>query len=91
MSHKGYIQAMKGPIPPMDTTVRNLDPEAYRRLKAWAAARGVTIGTALSEIIVDRIPKTQPRLRSFGDLPSEDFGPGTETLSEDVDDILYGG
>lgn len=33
----------------MDTTIRNLDPEAYRRFKARAALEGRTLGEAVSE------------------------------------------
>ena len=33
----------------MDTTVRNLDPDAYRRIKARAALDGKTVGEAVSE------------------------------------------
>lgn len=35
----------------MDTTIRNLDAEAYRRIKARAALEGVTLGEAVSEAI----------------------------------------
>ena len=62
----------------MDIKVRNLNAEAYRRLKAWASARGVTIGTALGDLIRERIPGNHTPLRSFGELPAEDFGRGSE-------------
>ena len=35
----------------MDITIRNLDAEAYRRIKARAALEGVTLGEAVSEAI----------------------------------------
>ena len=35
----------------MDITIRNLDEEAYRRIKARAALEGVTLGEAVSEAI----------------------------------------
>lgn len=35
----------------MDTTIRNLDAEAYRRIKARAALEGRTLGEAVSEAI----------------------------------------
>jgi len=33
----------------MDTTIRNLDEDAFRRLKARAAVEGKTIGEAMTE------------------------------------------
>lgn len=35
----------------MDITIRNLDGEAYRRIKARAALEGLTLGEAVSEAI----------------------------------------
>jgi plasmid stability protein len=35
----------------MDTTIRNLDPKAYRALKARAAMTGKTVGQAVNEAI----------------------------------------
>ena len=35
----------------MDTTIRNLDPRAYRALKAQASFEGRTIGDAVNEAI----------------------------------------
>jgi plasmid stability protein len=35
----------------MDTTIRNLDDEAYRRIKSRAALEGRTLGEAVSEAI----------------------------------------
>lgn len=33
----------------MDTTIRKIDPEVYRKFKAAAALRDVTMGTAVTE------------------------------------------
>lgn len=91
MSDKRYVYQHLRRINRVDTTIRNLDPEAYRRLKTWAAARGVAVGPALSELIRARLPKSTGRPKSFADFPIADFGPGSETLSDDIDEILYGG
>ena len=37
----------------MDTTVRNLDEEAYRRAKARAALEGKNIGEVISEALLE--------------------------------------
>lgn len=76
----------------MDTTIRNLDEDAYRALKSWAALRGVTVGQAMSEIIHERLgrPDTWPKRGSLRDLPMFKGRKGDETLSQDVDRIVYG-
>jgi plasmid stability protein len=76
----------------VDTTIRNLDDEAYRALKAWAALHDKSIGEAMSDMIRSQVGHPQPWFRagSILDLPPVDFGKGTERLSEDVDEIAYG-
>lgn len=77
----------------MDKTIRNLDPGVYRTLKARAAAEGKTVGEAVNEAIaayVARPPVAADSTKSLGDLAPQDLGPGTETLSEDIDAIVYG-
>ncbi len=76
----------------MDKTIRNLDESAYRALKARAANEGRSVGEAVNEAIrlyLSR-PATAAGSASLADLTPEDLGPGTETLSGDVDSIVYG-
>ena len=76
----------------MDTTIRNIDEEAYRRLRTWAAHEGIGIGEALSRLVFRHVHPTPARKRrvSFWDLKPTGWGPGTERTSEEVDDIVYG-
>jgi hypothetical protein len=76
----------------MDTTIRNLDEDAFRRLKARAAAEGKTLGEALSEAMRDYAswPWGTPKTGSLGDLKPRNFGKGTEHLSQEIDAIVYG-
>lgn len=75
----------------MDKTIRNLDARAYRALKARAAAEGRTVGAVVSEAIAAYLARpVASGTGSLADLVPEDLGPGTETLSEDVDAIVYG-
>ena len=76
----------------MDTTIRNLDDEAYRALKARAAMDGLTMGQAVNEAIRAYLarPRSTAQSGSLLDLTPEEYPPGTETLSEDVDTIVYG-
>jgi len=77
----------------MDTTVRNLDQDAYRALRARAVLEGRTVGELISEAIqvyLGRAPAKRGKasLRAFHPEP---YPEGNEHLSSDVDAIVYGG
>jgi plasmid stability protein len=76
----------------MDTTVRNLDEQAYRELKARAALEGRPIGETLSEAIrvYLRTAPVLPRDGSLAELRPEPYAAGTERLSEEIDAVVYG-
>jgi plasmid stability protein len=76
----------------MDTTIRNLDSEAYRRLKAHAALAGMTIGEAMNEAIRTYLAQQQPFTGSgsLADWEPEAYPAGNERLSEEIDRIVYG-
>ncbi|HUP21036.1 MAG TPA: hypothetical protein VM778_13950 [Gemmatimonadota bacterium] len=77
----------------MDTTIRNLDEDAYRQLKARAALEGKTIGQTVNEAIRAFVATRPPTARSYDwkDLEPLQFPPGNERLSEEIDAIVYGG
>jgi len=77
----------------MDTTIRNLDRNAYRSLKARAALTGKTVGEAVNEAIraylaQQRLPERRGSLRDLAPWP---FPEGSERLSEETDRVVYGG
>jgi plasmid stability protein len=76
----------------MDTTVRNLDEEAYRSLRARAVMEGRTVGELINEAIRAYLARTgQPkRTASLRDLHPEPFPEGNERLSSEIDAIVYG-
>jgi plasmid stability protein len=76
----------------MDATIRNLDEETFRALKARAALRGKTIGEMVNEAVRAYLarPDVAVRRRSLKELVPEEFPPGNENLSEQVDQIVYG-
>lgn len=75
----------------MDTTVRNLDEEAYRELKARAALEGKTVGETLNEAIRAYLGQPRPRkTRSVLDWKPEDYGKANARLSEEIDEVAYG-
>jgi len=78
--------------------IRNIDPRAYRMLKSRAALEGRPIGAVLSDAmrlyLAGHIITRKTRKKgstSIADLPSWDFGPGSERWSEEIDEVLYGG
>jgi plasmid stability protein len=76
----------------MDTTVRNLDPQAYRALRARAAIEGRTVGDLINEAIRAYLARAR-EMRGSGTLRSlrpEPFPEGNEVLSFEVDTIVYG-
>lgn len=77
----------------MDTTIRNLDARLYRAMLARAKAQKRTVGSlandAFRAFLSHPRPARSPR-HSFLDFKPVDFGPGTESLSEQIDEILYG-
>jgi hypothetical protein len=76
----------------MDTTIRNLDKEAYRALRAHAALTGKTIGEVVNEAIrwyLSR-PQTSSKRGSLRNLRHESYPKGNERLSEEIDKIVYG-
>ena len=78
----------------MDTTIRNLDKETYRALKARAALTGQTIGDVLNEAIqcyLTRPEMSSKRQGSLRDLTPEKYPKGSRRLSEEIDTIVYGG
>ena len=76
----------------MNKTIRNLDKEAYKALKARAALRGKTMGEVVSEAIRCYIarPKALPKRGSLRALRPERYPKGNERLSEEIDPIQYG-
>jgi hypothetical protein len=76
----------------MDTTIRNLDKEAYRALKARAALTGKTIGEVVTEAIRFYLarPEALSKRGSLRTLTPENYPQGNERLSEEIDHIVYG-
>ncbi len=77
---------------PVDTTIRNLDQNVYRAIKARAALRGRTVGDVVNEALrayLDR-PVASKRRASLRALQPEPYPEGNEKLSREIDSIVYG-
>jgi hypothetical protein len=76
----------------MDSTIRNLDRRLYQQLRRRAKANRMTVGEAMNQAMKAYLawPQFKKTGVSILDVKPEDFGPGNERLSEEIDDIVYG-
>jgi plasmid stability protein len=77
----------------MDKTIRNLDERAYRELRARAVTQGRTVGDLLNDAMRSYLSQVSPSQRNstLRALVPESFPEGNEHLSEEIDEIVYGG
>lgn len=76
----------------MDTTIRNLDEQAYRAIRARAVIEGRPAGELITEAIRSYVARTAVR-RASGSLRAlkpEPFPAGNENLSAEIDAVVYG-
>jgi hypothetical protein len=76
----------------MDTTVRNLDPQAYRAIRAQAVLERRTVGELISEAIREYLAHGTAK-RGGGTLRAlrpEPYPEGNEGLTLEIDAIVYG-
>jgi plasmid stability protein len=76
----------------MDTTIRNLNEELYRALRARAVLEKRTTSDLLNEAIrgyLARVPMPR-RSSSLRELKPEPYPPGNEGLSLEIDAVVYG-
>jgi len=75
----------------MDTTIRNLDKEAYRSLRAQAVMEGRPVGELITDAIRLYLSRVQPRKHStLRELRPEPYPAGNEDLSVEIDRVVYG-
>ncbi len=84
----------------MDRTIRNLDEDLYRSMKAQAALSGKPLGELVNEALSIYLAFKRPTAFAFPeskktmrilDIKPVDFPPGNENLSREIDEVLYGG
>jgi plasmid stability protein len=73
----------------MDTTIRNIDPIIYKKLKTKAAQEGISIGEAVTKAISEWLGLTKKKKRSIIDIEPEHFGYQYRNLSEEIDEVIY--
>lgn len=74
----------------MDTTIRHIDENVYRKLKAKAALEGLSIGEAITEAIKTWLGYRKEKKASILDIKPVRSNRKNKMLSVEVDSILYG-
>jgi plasmid stability protein len=73
----------------MDTTIRNIDPIVYKKLKTKASQEGISIGEAVTRAITEWLGLTKKKNISIIDIEPEHFGYQYRNLSEEIDEVIY--
>ena len=71
-------------------TVKEIDEDSFKELKAFAAKGKITIGAALTLAIKKLLSQTRKKRKDLAELAPINWGPGTEHLSEQIDEVIYG-
>jgi len=71
-------------------TVKEVDKETFNELKAEAIKRKIKVGMALTWAIENWLSSLKKTKESLSDWKPRKWGPGTEHLSEQIDEVLYG-
>jgi len=77
----------------MNITIRDVDERVFREFKTEAVRDGSTLGNALTRAIELWLKHSNQRKKdkkSLSHLKSFDWGEGTEKVSIEVDETLYG-
>jgi len=84
-----FIYSIATHVLHMDTTIRNIDPFVYKKLKTKAAQEGISIGEAVTKALSEWLGLAKKKTGSVIDIKPEHFGYQYRNLSEEIDEILY--
>ena len=70
-------------------TVKEVNEQAFRKLKSFAVQRKMNVGTALSLAIESWLSNMKTKHDTLSQLRPINWGKGTEHLSEEADSVLY--
>lgn len=72
----------------MTISIRNVDEKLFKKFKIEAKKRDMNIGQAVNHAMRKWLnEEKKPSILEFEPMS---FGPGSERLSEEIDEILYG-
>lgn len=76
----------------MNITIRGLDEGVFRRFKAKAVEEGMKLGEALTQAMEMWVRQRSLKPKaSLMDIRPFNWGEGTEKVSIEIDQIIYGG
>lgn len=77
---------------PGTITIRGADKGLFLEFKAEAVRERKRVGDVFNALIREWLSRHKPTQRKLSllDIKPFDFGPGTENLSQEVDEVLYG-
>ncbi len=73
----------------MTISVRNVDEELFKEFQIEAKRRNMITGEAMNEAIRSWMRSKQKKPGMLA-MKTWNFGAGTENLSQEVDEVLYG-
>ena len=73
----------------VDVLIKKVDDRAYKTAKILAIKNEKNVGEIVSEAVM--LLARQQQRKGLKSIKPFKFGPGTENLSMEIDDILYGG
>ena len=76
----------------MNVCVRGIREDVFRQFKAESIREGKKMGEAVNEALNLWLRENQPTQtkRRLCELKPVHFGPGTENLSREIDELVYG-
>lgn len=75
----------------MNICVKSVDGEIFKEFRAEAVREGLNVGKALNFAMQEWLEKSEKKPKmSILDLKPWNWGKGTERLSEEADEVLYG-
>lgn len=72
----------------MSKTIRGIDEEVFQEFKAKAKSQDQNIGEAVTEAMIEWLDRDKEV--SIDEFEAWDWGEGTENLSENYEEELYG-
>lgn len=74
----------------MIVSVRNVDENLFKEFSIEAKRRDRAVGEAVTEAMKLWLHEQPARIMRLKDIKPWDFGPGTEDISQNIDEIAYG-
>jgi len=73
----------------MSKTIRGIDEDTFREFKAKAQKKNKTVGDAINEAMLKWLGESKSE-GSLDDMDAWDWGEGTENMSTEYEEELYG-